>query len=72
MWRSLTDSFSNLRNNILTMMTINEVKESYNYTYNYIDNNDKEGNIYNVFENGQDTQYFIPNDNTYIKITEDN
>ena len=54
------------------MKSINEVKESYNYTYNYIDNGDKEGNIYNVFENGQDTQYFIPNDNTYIKITEDN
>ena len=72
MWCSLTDSFSNLRNNILTMMTINEVKESYNYTYNYIDHNDKEGSIYNVYKNGQDVQYFIPTDNTYIKITEDN
>jgi len=54
------------------MRTINQVKEEYNYLYNYIDSNDKEGNIYNVFENGQDTQYFIPNDNTYITITEDN
>jgi len=37
-------------------MTINEVKESYNYTYNYIDHNDKEGSIYNVYKNGQDVQ----------------
>mgnify|MGYP003653228326 CR=1 FL=1 len=54
------------------MKTINEVKESYNYTYNHTDINNIEGNIYNVYENGQDTQYFISNDNKYITITQDN
>ena len=42
--------------------TINYIKSNYDYLYSYIDENNKEGYIYNI---GRE-QYFIDNNNTNI------